>query len=772
MHDMNFAWLLVAAVYAGALALSRRLTRRVPWRIATLFYLLVLLFLFRPLTGRYTNLPTDVVELISPWSAGAPPGRDRTNVSNHELQDVVFQMTPWAHQVRESWRSLEVPLWNGLSGTGQPLLANMQSAALSPLRLLALPLPLGYAMAAEAAMKILVALVFMFLYLRRRYDEVPSGIGAIAFGLGGYTIVWLHFPHATVAVFLPAVLYAIDLLAEQRTFGRFVFAAMLGPLLLFGGHPETTAHVVFFATVYAVWVAFVELREGRLAFIRTLAGICIVSALLAAPLLVPFLESMRNTVRYVDLKERPHAEGTAYSDFTSLVPLFQPRFYGTRPGPAWSANAKAETLCGFAGFLGIAAWFGLLARAIVRREWRSREPFFVIATLMAFAILDDWPYVSAPFRELFHLALNSRMRLVFMFLAAAQTAALLHHGVVWGSGRPRGPGGRPEAYTTRGRLPVYATIAGGLGILAFLYFRTDFPSVEAKHVALLAMIPSVVTLLLIVRPRHALVGAALVVELWLAGHAWNPVRPLRELYPSTPLIEALHRERGTQLYRTAGITGALFPNTHALFGIEDARVHDAMSNARYAHALSAEMTYDPLEYYPKFKDPDAAILDRLNVKWVVTEPGVTLQDATRYRLVYSGKDGGIYENRYAWPRFTGHAARIDVLRAANDNYSLRVTAEEPTMIRASIAFWPGWRVTYSGRALKPRLVDGAFIGFMVPKGVGEVRLRYAPVSFWGSVAVALATIIGLGVRWQSHRFRTRRSRAPRGTKAAALPPHS
>ena len=712
---MNFAWLLVAAVYAGAIALSRR----VPWRVAALFYVLVLAFLFKPLTGPYTNLPTDVVELISPWSAGAPPGRDRTNVSNHELQDVVFQMTPWAHQVRESWKALDVPLWNGLSGTGQPLMANMQSAALSPLRLLALPLPLGYAMAAEAAMKILVALTFMFLYLRRRYDELPSVIGAIAFGFGTYAVIWLHFPHATVAVFLPAVCYAIDLLAEKVTFGRFVFAAMLGPLLLFGGHPETTAHVVFFATVYAVWVAFGELRDGRLAFIRTLAGICIVSALLAAPLLVPFLESMRNTVRYVDLKERPHDEGTAYSDFTSLVPLFQPRFYGTRPGPAWSANAKAETLCGFAGFLGIAAWFGLLARAIARREWRSREAFFVLASLLVFAILDDWPYVSAPFRELFQLALNSRMRLVFAFLAAAQTAALLHHRV------------------------KYAPIIGGLATLAFLYFRTDFPSVDARQVALLAMIPSAVTLLLIVQPVRALVGLALFVELWLVGHAWNPVRPVRELYPSTPLIEALQRARGTQLYRVAGITGALFPNTHALFGIEDARVHDAMSNARYAHALRAEMPYDPLEYYPKFKDPDAAILDRLNVKWVVTEPGVTLRDATRYRLVYSGKDGGIYENRYAWPRFTGHAARIEVLRAANDDYSLRVTAEEPTLIRASIAFWPGWRVTYGGRALKPRLVDGAFLGFMVPKGTAEVRLRYVPVSFWGSVAVALATVIGL-----------------------------
>ena len=89
-------------------------------------------------------------------------------------------MVPWAHEVREQWKSLRFPLWNSHAVSGYPLLANGQSAAFSPLRLLALPLPLGQSFTAEAAMKLLIALTFTFLFCRRRgYSEIASAVGAM-----------------------------------------------------------------------------------------------------------------------------------------------------------------------------------------------------------------------------------------------------------------------------------------------------------------------------------------------------------------------------------------------------------------------------------------------------------------------------------------------------------------------------------------------------------------------------------------------------------------
>lgn len=725
---MSFAWLYVAAVYGTAVAIARRARVDLPWRVAALFYALVLAFFFRPLTGPYVNVAPEVLRLMPPWAASAPPGFDKYDVSNYELQDIVFQFIPWTKQVHDQWRDLQIPLWNDLAACGMPLMANMQSGALSPLRLLTIPLPLAPAFAAEAAFKILVALTFAFLYCRRRYDVLSSIAGSVSFGFCTFMTIWLHFPHPNVAAFLPAVLYGIDLLAERVTFGRFLFAAALGPVLLAGGHPETTAHIVFFAVLYAGWLMFIERKR----VLRPLLAVSAISLLLAAPVLFPVIEALRMSTSLAQVTAQSHAGGTAYSDFASLALLVHPRIYGERPGPLWG-NAVTESVTGFAGILAIGAWFGMLARAIALRRFREREMFYVIATALLFLWIDDAPFVSAPVRQLFSIALNSRFRLQFAFMLAVQAAALLHYA-------------RRERPT-----PVIAAIAGAGAAIGLVMARTQFPSAETKTFAWTTLLPSAIVLvlaaLLFVRRTRALAMAALVVavyaELWEAGRSWHPVSRGTTIYERTPLIEELLRRRGPDPYRIVGLGGTLFPNTHAPFGLEDVRAKDALASARYMSIPRRTRGWDPNAYYEKWMDPDTPLLDELNVKWVLTGPGESLADTTRYRLAYDGPDGRIYENTRAKPRFHGPNAYVNVTNRGGGAYDLDVEATAPTRIVSSVALWPGWRITYNGRSVEPQLVNEAFIGFDIPAGHGTVRLRYVPASFWGGLALSVLTLAGL-----------------------------
>jgi hypothetical protein len=713
---INLTWLYVGALYALAT------WRVLPRRVALLFYALTLAFLFRPMTGPYNNVAPDVLKLMPPWQVA---GFDKYAVSNFELQDVMFELAPWAEQARMQWRAGRVPLWNDLAGCGMPLVANMQSAALSPLRLLALPLPLAYALTAEAAMKILIALTFTFLYCRRRYDLGPSLIGAISFGFGTFVLSWLHYPIGATGALLPAVLYAIDLLAEQRTFARFVFAAAMGPLLLSQGHPESVAHIVFIATAYAFATAP---RAWR----RFLAA-AITSALLSAPILLPFLEAMPHTMRYQDLEKESHGDATAFSDFPSLALLVHPRIYGEHPRPHFWGPAVTEAVSGFCGVLGIAGFFGLLVARLrgcavsrLRGNGATEQPsncatewFYLAATAVLFLWLANVPIISAPMRALFSMALNARLRLPFSFFLAVQAAALLHH-----------------------KKTLIPAVLGAAAMIAFVMLRTDFPLPADRQFALLTLIPSIVVLVLAVlfRPRPIVIALAVYLELFFASAAWNPVQRGTDLYPRTPLIDALLKLQTKEPYRVAGIGPPLFPNTNAIFNLADVRVHDPMANGHYLRLLRTTRNWDPKAYYEKWNDPDSPLLDVLGARWILTEPRVEL---ARYRLVYDGADGRIYENTRAFQRFYGGATTITNWRG--DAYDLRVDAPHPTQIASSIAFWPGWRITYNGRALRPQRVSGAFLGFTIPAGSGVVRVRYAPSSFWGGALISLLTIGGLAI---------------------------
>jgi len=394
----------------------------------------------------------------------------------------------------------------------------------------------------------------------------------------------------------------------------------------------------------------------------------------------------------------------------------------------------------------------------VRGRFREREVFFVLATILCFAVVADIPYLSAPVKELLSIALNSRFRLLLAFCLAVQTAALLHE---------------------RKRVQVGVAVAGALGVLAYVMVKTPFPNAEAKEFAIYATVPSLIVLALaasllfrrvslerralspsmcraespaLQRERRddtrvltlCLLVIALYVELWAAGHGWHPPKRQPDIYPRTPILDALRAQHGDQPYRFVGIGPVLFPNTHAPFRFEDVRVKDALSSAKYVDLLVRNVKgFDIRSYYMKWEDTETPLLDRLNVRWLMTEPKVELADRSRYRLIYEGYDGRIYENLRVQPRFFGDGANVRVAQYTGDAYELRVEASRETEIRSSVGWWPGWRVTHNGRRIEPRVVDEAFLGFTVPAGRGTVRVRYFPLSFWLGVAASLGTLFAV-----------------------------
>src|SRR5687767_9751402 len=410
---MNFTWLYVGALYAIAVWRVD-----IPRRIALLFYLLVLVYLWRPLTQDVTIIAGDVVRLAAPWSEMYAPGRppiSKYEVSNANLQDVTMQIAPWAHQVREAWRSGEIPLWNATAGCGYPLLANGQSTPLSPLRLLTLPLPFAYAYTAECALKLLLALTLTFLFCRRRYSVSASVLAAIAFSFSTWMLIWLQFPIAGASALLPGVLLAIDLLLERVTRKRFIGAALMFAVTVLTGMSETVFQVGLFAAAYGLWVALIEKRLSVVGSqlseqhreespttdnrqpttifrsLLAIAGASLVAALLASPFLVPFAEAALRSQRLADVRETPEMTISPLPGFDSAVLLLQPRFFGQLPTERPWGAVYNESISGFAGALAIVCAIAAPLFIIRGRRWRERETLYVLALLVCVGVVLSWP---------------------------------------------------------------------------------------------------------------------------------------------------------------------------------------------------------------------------------------------------------------------------------------------------------------------------------------------------------------------------------------------
>ncbi len=784
--DMNWTWIYIGVLYAGAVALARRCGVDLPKKVAFFFYALVLVFFFKPLTQHFVITQDDYLNTLPPWYVTAS---DRDAI-NDEMNDIPLQHTAWGLQVRESWKSLKPPLWNAYAGSGYPLLANGQSQGLSPIRLLALPVPDTYFMTAEAAMKILIALTFAFLFCRGRgYSELASVVGAVIFGFGGFLHSWLHFPHVTAACWAPAVLYLIDRIAERRTFGRFAAAAFVWMAILFGGHPETASHIFFLSLIYLVWIVFVEKRASARIFL-TLGGAMTIAALLAAPFLLPFLEALPKSQRYAQLEVAPlSAMGQPYADLRSAMVLFQAHYFGRAPQEEPWSIVQAELIGGFTGVLGIAAFFGLLVHVVRRRAWRSTELFFIVATVIVFGVIDAWPLIGDAIHAVLPVVAHARFRLLFVLLMGIQAAAAID-------------------LTQRGeRMPLVAGGAVVVALLISLFAVMTPPSEHYRTVAILTSARSVaviaIALLFAFLPRKPVLLALLVAvigELWPVTRAWNPPLPAEQMYRRTPLIARLEELRDaapkSEPFRFAGVGPMLFPNTNAAFRLEDIRVHDPMAYDRYMGFLRVTANYRMMnDYYAWLDNTNAPVLDFMNVRYITQDPGTPPADPEHWTLRLDSAEGKIYENKRWLPRFYAvrnviiefrdelfidklrthdawaHTALLDDLKLESPQeradffnprpenaplaiakivsaeptaYRVHVSAPRWSLVVSSIPWWPGWKVVRNGARVEPVRVNGAFLGFAVPPGETDVRMYYSPWTWWVGCALAAMGVLILG----------------------------
>ena len=238
----------------------------------------------------------------APWQASRPAGIVGIG-SNYELVDTAEVFQPFLQYTRGSLPG--IPLWNPYLSGGRPYLANAQSAIFSPFSLPAYLLPFWSSLAMIAALKLFFAALGTFALARRLGMRFGGAlVSGLVFAFGTFFIVLLGWPETSIFAVLPWMLLLADVLVTDPGPLPGAGLAVLISLTYFGGHPETTFHVLFAAVVFFAYRLLVRMRTERgpprsllrpaCAFTLALAA----GTAMAAVLIIPFAELLAHSDDY------------------------------------------------------------------------------------------------------------------------------------------------------------------------------------------------------------------------------------------------------------------------------------------------------------------------------------------------------------------------------------------------------------------------------------------------------------------------------------------
>ncbi len=722
--------------------------------------------------------------------------------TNRLLTDVACQMDPWLQLAGREWRAGRVPLWNPLAGCGSPLAANAQSGVFFPPNLIFFLTDSPHAWVVAAILKLFIAGVGAFLLARvLGLGRLGRWFAGLCFPFSGFTIVWLCYPMGGVAVWLPLVLWLVELIAERPDRKRVAWLGLVIGLVLLGGHPETAAHVLI---VSAVWLAWRCSWRSDMARSRRLVGsfaaASAVGIALGAVQLAPLAEYLLASQAWAERSNRVRGLlAWRRPDVLASPALALPYVYGSyRRGHPHVEKALGvenfnEISGGYAGLATLALLVPLAWAARSRHRW---VPFLFCLDAFCLAATYRLPVVDNLLRliPVLNVTQNQRLLLVVALVHCLLGAAGLEQ---WSRADWTIPRRIRVAWV--GLLAIVAILLLVAGVLirradsiiaqrATRHFANeavrrsldpDALAGRAEHMAqqvqqffpryYTSVAVGVAGIAMLVwwrglndraRSWAVLLIPLTVADLFLFGRGYNPAIHHEQYFPDCSVIALLRGEQGNHAtpIRVLSLEEEFPPNVLGRYGIADLRNYDAVELRRH------------LEYFGGLWADDgtastsndwatwervAAQLDRLrlaNVRFIIStaEPG----NLAGVRLVHRHGRVGVYEIEGS--RFVSFAADSratapvgpvpgDVtVREYQPGYiELDVDLAGPSGRLVVAETWaPGWTASVDGSAVEALPFEGCFVSIPAQAGRHRVMLHYAPRSFRVGATVS---VIAVGV---------------------------
>lgn len=651
------------------------------------------------------------------------------------------------HRAALDWLHLQLPWWNPYEGTGSPLAGEMAGAAMLPFTIFTL---VSNGQVYEHLLFELLAGVGTYLLLRRiAVSRWASTAAAIAFALNG-TFAWFQHAPVNPVLFLPFILLGIEIAFSASMAGRhggWWLIAVAGALSVYAGFPETTYIDGLLAVLWFAWRCGCVDRQHLRGFATKVVLGAIVAVLLAAPILVAFVD-------YTSSGFTSHQTGAfanTYLPHAALSQLLLPYVYG----PIFGFNDSAGTMTAIwdsvGGYLSVSLlFFGLLG--LVSRGRRGLRIILISWIVLCLARIYGEPpglrQVLGFLPDMSNVAFlrysDPPLELAVVILAALGLDTLTAQTVT----RLRG-----LAVTFVSAAVLAAAVIGAVPLAHRLLTPHHHNYSRASVVFAVAVLAACAFALIIRSSRARRIVAASVICLdALVLFVVPELSAPRHITVDNAPVVYLQRHLGLSRFATLGPLQADFGS---YFGVRGLNVSDAVVPSAYATYVNKHLdpAVMPLIFVgtgagrgPRTPSPAQEIISHLNgyraaaVRYVLAPAGQELPlGPNKFSIVLRTPTTLIYRLNGASPYFTATSPNCTA-RAQSGESALVSCPTSTTLIRRE-TYMPGWSAAVDGQAREIRKYDDGFQAITVGPGTHHVTFAFTPPHMdWALLGFALGCV--------------------------------
>ena len=719
------------------------------------------------------------------WGPGAVP---------HKAQgpDVVRELYPWKFFAIQSLKNDQLPWWNPYNFSGNPQLANFQTAVFYPLNFMFFLLPFNLAWTIFIFLEPLLAGFFTYLFVKEwGLKKLAAIFSGVAFAFSSYFTVWIEYGNIGHAIlWLPLVLYLTERLLKSFTLRKTALLALVLSLSILAGYIQGTIYL--FGTVFAYFLyRFFQVKKREISQFFLFLAALVAPLLLSLFQLLPSFELFKLSARGAYPKEE-------------LFRLLSPLYYAvTTFVPDFFGHPATRNLWFWGTYIERVSYFGVipLLLAILAFFGKREKPFWFFAALAVFSYLMSLDILPTRFilglnPPIISTTVPTRILSLFCFSGAILAGMGLNSWL-------EEKGFKRVAKVALAFILIYL-LAWVFVFLAPKIFSQNEWVVHLNISRRNLILPTSLSILggglllvgEIIWQKKKIIALLLlfftIFDLFYFFHKITPFSPPEFVYPKTAVMDFLKEKAGINRFWGYGIASieTNFATYERVFATDGS---DALHIKRYGELIAASrdgkiptpVPRRDANIFPGYGQDDLKnnffrqrAINLLGVKYILQKnDGLTTEwqpdyitfPSQTYKLVWQMGAWQTYENKEVLPRVfltgsylvekneekiiekiydkdfdlktlileeepfgrieTDEKGVAEVKTYTPQKIEISAKTENPQLLFLSDNYYPGWKAFVDGRETKIYRAHYSFRAVLVPEGSHQVVFSYKP-TFW------------------------------------------